>query len=236
MAVTTDDVSAMLNKIRGGPHANRVHELVRQLFRFAQTRKWIESDPSAGWTRRDEVKRQAYLDAAAWAKLDAALPVNVVGDALRFALATGARIGETLSFRWVDLKDEGTTWVKPAATVKQKRDHVLPLSSSARVLIERQEKRGPTVFARADGSEVKNCRRTWLWALKRSGLSGIRIHDLRHTRASRLVSSGASLAVTGALLGHSSPATTARYAHLEQTALREAAERADNVVPLRKLA
>lgn len=52
-----------------------------------------------------------------------------------------------------------------------------------------------------------------------------RIHDLRHTHASLLASAGMSLPVIGALLGHTQPATTARYAHLLDDPLRRATER-----------
>ncbi|GAB0119922.1 tyrosine-type recombinase/integrase [Acidisoma sp. 7E03] len=57
-----------------------------------------------------------------------------------------------------------------------------------------------------------------------------RIHDLRHTFASVLASSGLSLPVIGALLGHTQAATTARYAHLLDDPLRAAAERAAAVI------
>jgi integrase len=46
------------------------------------------------------------------------------------------------------------------------------------------------------------------------GLKDVRIHDIRHTFASHAVSGGASLPMIGKILGHSEPATTARYAHL----------------------
>ena len=42
-----------------------------------------------------------------------------------------------------------------------------------------------------------------------------RIHDLRHNYASYLASANVSLPKFGQLLGHSQPATTARYAHLQ---------------------
>lgn len=52
-----------------------------------------------------------------------------------------------------------------------------------------------------------------------------RIHDLRHTAASILASSGASLPLIGQLLGHTQVATTQRYAHLFDEAQRAAVER-----------
>ena len=57
-----------------------------------------------------------------------------------------------------------------------------------------------------------------------------RIHDLRHTYASILASHGLSLPIIGALLGHTQPQTTARYAHLLDDPLRAATERVGAVV------
>jgi integrase len=57
-----------------------------------------------------------------------------------------------------------------------------------------------------------------------------RIHDLRHTYASMLASSGMSLPIIGALLGHSQPGTTARYSHLFDDPLRQATERVGAIV------
>ncbi len=60
--------------------------------------------------------------------------------------------------------------------------------------------------------------------------STVRIHDLRHTYASILASSGQSLPIIGALLGHSQAATTQRYAHLMDNPLRMATEHAGRVI------
>ena len=57
-----------------------------------------------------------------------------------------------------------------------------------------------------------------------------RIHDLRHTYASFLASHGLSLPIIGALLGHTQPQTTARYAHLLDDPLRAATERVGAIV------
>jgi site-specific recombinase XerD len=40
------------------------------------------------------------------------------------------------------------------------------------------------------------------------------MHDIRHSTASALISSGSTLAEVGLVLGHSSLQATARYAHL----------------------
>jgi integrase len=70
----------------------------------------------------------------------------------------------------------------------------------------------------------------------------IRLHDLRHSFASVLASSGASLLIIGKLLGHTQSQTTARYSHLHDDPLRKASETAGailagkpsgEVVPLR---
>jgi integrase len=61
-------------------------------------------------------------------------------------------------------------------------------------------------------------------------LGGVRLHDLRHTFASVLASAGLSLPLIGALLGHTQPGTTARYAHLFDDPLRAATEKAAAII------
>jgi len=72
--------------------------------------------------------------------------------------------------------------------------------------------------------------RVWRNVLKAAKLSDLRIHDLRHSFASQLVSSGASLPLIGALLGHSNPTTTHRYAHLFDDPMRKAVDRVGAVI------
>lgn len=57
-------------------------------------------------------------------------------------------------------------------------------------------------------------RRQWRTAVRHAGLEGVRVHDMRHTYASRLLQQGIAIERVQMLLGHSSVTTTARYAHL----------------------
>ena len=65
----------------------------------------------------------------------------------------------------------------------------------------------------------------WNRIQARAGLEGVRIHDLRHSYASRALALGESLTMIGRLLGHSKVGTTARYAHLVHDAEKAAAAR-----------
>jgi site-specific recombinase XerD len=59
---------------------------------------------------------------------------------------------------------------------------------------------------------------------KRLGLKGVSIHRLRHTVATQMLRNGSSLAEIAEVLRHKSVATTAIYAKVDRSALRELAQ------------
>ena len=65
----------------------------------------------------------------------------------------------------------------------------------------------------------------WLVVRARAGLEDVRIHDLRHSFASRALAPGESLTMIGKLLGHRKVQTTARYAHLARESVKMSAAR-----------
>lgn len=110
--------------------------------------------------------------------------------------------------------------------------------------------RSPFVFPGESKQPMQEIRRSWVAVCKMAGLTrqipkknkqgkivkndkgepvmtdwpNVRLHDLRHSFASILVSSGASLPLIGQMLGHTQVQTTQRYAHLYDDPLRKAAE------------
>ena len=135
--------------------------------------------------------------------------------------------------RWDQFNFDAGTWTKPSADTKQKREHTVPLSAPAlQMLTEIQANAdGEYVFAgRRSGQPLKDIKYAWARICKLADLKDFRIHDIRHTYASILASSGQSLHIIGELLGHTRPETTHRYAHIQDDALREATERVGAVV------
>ena len=170
-------------------------------------------------------------------------------------MLTGARKGETLAAKWTEFNLAAGVWLKPSAHTKQKKVHRVPLSAPALALLTEMQaaaKEGAVyVFPGQPGEPLTEIKRVWLAVCIKAGLavqveklddagkpvkdkdgepvlvwqSTVRVHDLRHTYASILASSGMSLPIIGALLGHTQAATTQRYAHLADDPLRAATER-----------
>ncbi len=92
------------------------------------------------------------------------------------------------------------------------------------------------VFAREDGNPLapEQVTKTFGDLVREAGLRRIRVHDLRHGRASLLLAAGVDLAIVSKMLGHSSITITAdTYAHLLEGVGRQAAQAADDLIPPR---
>jgi site-specific recombinase XerD len=98
----------------------------------------------------------------------------------------------------------------------------------AEIAAEHGDRRGlPEFVFPGNGGHThqREIKRAWQTICRRAEISGLRVHDLRHSFASQLASGGASLLLIGAMLGHSQPRTTARYAHIFDSPLRQATEK-----------
>ena len=75
------------------------------------------------------------------------------------------------------------------------------------------------------GTHMTDIDGSWETIRARAELHDVRIHDIRHSFASRALALGEGLPIIGRLLGHRRVETTARYAHLARDSIRESAER-----------
>lgn len=152
-----------------------------------------------------------------------------------FILGTGARKSEATNLTWGDVFIDGVPrgWVRFTKT-KNGKPHSVPLPNHVREMLATMRLERPTnldfVFWHfpsrdcrdREGKVIskKGVASPYLWpnrdfdvARGQAGLSDVRIHDLRHTYASRLVMKGVSLVFINKLLNHADLEQTARYAH-----------------------
>ena len=99
--------------------------------------------------------------------------------------------------------------------------------SAVRVLTDLPRKPGnPWVIPGAKpGTHMTDIDGAWETIRARAELHDVRIHDIRHSFASRALALGEGLPIIGRLLGHRRVETTARYAHLARDSVKESAER-----------
>jgi len=141
--------------------------------------------------------------------------------ALRLLLFTGARLREILNLKWehVDL-ERGVLLLPDSKTGKK----TIVLNAPALEILSTLSRVSAFVVAGKDSTKPRaDLNRPWALVRNEAGLTGVRIHDLRHTFASYGAGASLGLPIVGRLLGHSQPATTARYAHLETDPVRRAA-------------
>lgn len=146
--------------------------------------------------------------------------------AIRLLILTGARLREILNLEWqyVDL-DRGLLLLPDSKTGKKS----IILNAPALAVLLGLKRVGIHVIAgRSAATKIEKPRsdlnRPWRSIVKRAGLKGLRIHDLRHTHASFGAGAGLGLPIIGKLLGHARASTTERYAHLDADPVRRASE------------
>ncbi|PPF56051.1 hypothetical protein C5B94_03790 [Clavibacter michiganensis] len=158
--------------------------------------------------------------------LDRALVSLLLGTGLRWGEAVGLQIKRVDVDRGIlrvaEVWDDAHSTLKPYPKGRKIRDVPLPAWTAAALAPHLAgRKSGHVLLSGGTPVDYHNWRtRTWLPALRSAELGPLRIHDLRHTYASALVQAGVPLEEIGRLLGHVSPLTTRRYAHLAETPAR----------------
>ena len=235
-ALRRSDAAALHHSLHDRPAvANSTLQVLSQLYRKAQ--QWGMAPEGGNPCRsirkyklrlrnrhltRDEFRRlgQALRDGEAegWICAPAAA-------ALRLLILTGCRRDEILTLRWDDvdrharelrLRDSksGPCMVALTPAVEAVLDGIRRIRGNPWVIV-----------GEAPGSRLMTLKSTWRRVKSRAGLTDVRLHDLRHSYATRALALGESLTMIGKLLNHAQMQSTARYAHIMVDAEKAAAAR-----------
>ena len=213
--------------------ANRAVRVLSTMYRLAG--EWgmapEGTNPCRAIARYPARRRERFLTDAEFTRLGRALDETEAGGsasapavaALRLLALTGCRKSEILSLRWEDVSlEEAELRLADSKTGAR----VVPLPPPAVELLGKLPRLSgnPWVIpGKKPGTHLRDVDNAWRIVRARAGLGGVRLHDLRHSYASRALGEG--LPMIAKLLGHAHVETTARYAHLARDSVRESAER-----------
>jgi len=233
--LSRNDIARLHLAMRDKPYqANRVLALLSKFFNWCEKHGYRPdgSNPCRHIEKFKEQRRERFLSPLELARLGEALAEAEANEttspyviaALRLLVLTGARLSEILTLKWSYVDFDNTLLRLPDSKTGAK---VIYLNAPALQILTdlpRLEGNPFVICGRREGARLINLQKPWRRIRKTAGLDDVRIHDLRHSFASVAAGSGQSLPVIGALLGHTQPGTTQRYAHLAADPLRAASD------------
>lgn len=216
--------------VRGGPGiAARSLAVLGAVFSFGIRLKLVTHNPTKGVKAPRSRTPGRFLTHNELVRLGRVLqeyrPQSRDGfvEAIIVLALTGCRRSEVTNLRWSEV-DLNAGLIRLANSKAGPR--VVPLGEHAiaRLAALKGAATSRWVFpsARGDGPIV-GIQKVWSQMRSRAGLSDVRLHDLRHSFASYAINGGASLYLTGAILGHRQSSTTQRYAHLQASVVQQIA-------------
>jgi integrase len=185
----------------------------RACFQWAVKRGSLETNPFANLPRTPMVKRDRVLTdeelRAVWNATAEAGSFNAI---VRMLILTGQRREEVACMAWDEIARDLLIWTIPSARAKNGIEHLVPLSSQARAIVQAAPRKardagddgGPDLVFPGEKGVYSGWSKSKERLDKRSGVSGWALHDLRRTTATGLQKLGVRLEVTEAILNHSS--------------------------------
>jgi integrase len=204
-------------------YLNKEILILLNFFNFCMEKAYLDKNPATGIKKLNELSRLKTLSDTDIRKLIAGATNKLTRDLITFLIYTGCRKGEALNLKWddVDLQND----VIAIKGTKTKYDRYIPISKPLKELLGGVEKIQDCLYVFNDkGAKLGNFRKSFKTACRNAGLKDLRIHDLRHVFASKMVMNGTSLYITGELLGHRTTQMTKRYSHLVPETLKKAVD------------
>ena len=228
--VTRQDIAKVHYARRATPtEANSALVVTSIMFNFAERidLRPAGSNPCRHIERYRRRRHERFLSADELGRLGAVLaaydgaPYAVA--AIRLLIFTGARRGEISGLRWDWIDFERGEARLPDSKTGAKTVHLPPPALAVLAKLPRIVGNPHVIVGGIAGAPLVNLDKPWRAIRKEAGLDDVRLHDLRHAFASIAAASGMGLPIIGKMLGHSQPATTARYAHLASDPVKAAA-------------
>lgn len=211
--------------------ANRTLGMLGSIFQYAVDENLRVDNPVRGVKKYKEGRPARFLALEEITRLGAAIKAaeeNGVNPyalyAIRLLLLTGCRKNEILSLKWSEVDIEGGFLRLSDSKTGAKPVHLASPAKALLADIPRIANNPYVIVGDKDGMHLIGLQKIWSEIRASANLEDVRLHDLRHSFASVGAASGLSLPMIGALLGHSQPSTTARYAHLAADPIQSAAE------------
>ena len=236
-AVERAHVAEMHQRLSATPAvANQAVRSLSAMYKLAESWELAPdglSNPCRAITEYPGRRRERFLTEAELERLGRALDEVETGGrtsssavaAIRLLILTGCRKSEILTLRWEEVAlEQAELRLSDSKTGAR----VVSLSEPAvKLLADLPRTPGsPWVLpGRKPGTHLRKLDDAWQAVRSRAGLDDVRLHDLRHSFASRALALGEGLPMIGKLLGHARIETTSRYAHLARDSVRESAER-----------
>ena len=236
-AVERAQVAELHQRLYGTPAvANMAVRILSAMYKLASEWGLIPeglANPCRSIVKYPEHKRERFLTDEEFTRLGGALDeAEMKGGAsapavaaIRLLALTGCRRSEILSLRWEDVAFDESELKLPDAKTGARVVPLPPRAVELLASLPRIEGNPWVIPGRKPGTHLRQIDDAWKIIRARAGLHDVRIHDLRHSYASRALALGESLPMIGRLLGHRQIETTARYAHLARDSAQEAAER-----------
>ena len=237
--VTRADISALHQSYCDRPYqANRILSVLSKLFNLCELWGYRPdgSNPCRLIQRFKETRKERFLSdeeisrlSSVIAEAEASRDISIyVAAAFRMLLLTGCRLSEIQFLKW-----EYVTRTHLVLPDTKTGKRAIPLPDTGRKILDALPRHpaNPFVFqGEAERKPAVNLEKPWRRIRAKAHLEDVRIHDLRHTYASKALASGMSLYMVGQLLGHTQYQTTMRYAHLADAPVREAANQVANAL------
>jgi integrase len=220
-------------KQRSLASVNRELEVLRAILNFAKREGYVSRSPfelgEPLISKADETKRERVLSFDEEARLLAAIDAEPRRAHLRpiviAALDTACRRGELLKLEWRDVDLPGGLIIVRAINAKTAKTRIVPITPRLAFELEKLLAANPAakptdcVFG-----GIADVKKAFVSACRAAKITGVRLHDLRHTAITRMIRAGVPMPEAMRISGHDQITTFLRYLNPTGDALRSAAD------------